>query len=170
MTEEPVSLLVPIDPARFEELEHVIEHGLATCVEVGRALHEIQQRRLYRAAGYATFAEYVERRWDLSSTHSYLQIEASKVVDILSPIGDVPLPANEAQARELAPLVDDPEAVRAVWMETVEDGHGRITARSVREHVTARRPRTGTREPAVPRGLVIRAVTTCPACGHQWRH
>lgn len=169
MSEESVSQWVPFDPARFEALEDVIDHGLGTFVEVGRALLEIQQLRLYRAAGYRTFADYVEIRWDLSATHAYRQIEASKVVDILSPIGDMPLPANEAQARELAPLVDDPEAVRAVWMETVQDGEGRITARSVREHVSARHPYARARGPIVPRGLVVGALTTCPSCGHRWR-
>ncbi len=163
-----MTLLVPIDPERFDELEGVIERGLSTFVEVGRALLEIQERRLYRAAGYETFAEYVEKRWDLSSAHAYRQIEAAKVVDILSPIGELPLPANEAQARELAPLVDDPDAVRAVWAETVQDGDGRITARLVREHVTARHPDAHARKPVAPRGLVVSAVTICPECGHQW--
>jgi len=168
VTEESVSLLIPIDPERFEALERVIERGLSTFVEVGRALLEIQQKRLYQAAGYQTFADYVEKRWDLSSAHAYRQIDASKVVDILSPIGEMPLPANEAQARELAPLVDDPEAVRAVWAETVHDGAGRITARLVREHVTARHPDTHTRKPVTARGLVVSAVTICPSCGHRW--
>ena len=81
------------------------------------------------------------------------------MVDILSPIGELPLPANEAQARELAPLVDDPDAVRAVWAETVQDGDGRITARMVREHVTARHPDAHTRKPMAARGLVVSAVT-----------
>src|SRR5207344_215462 len=111
--------LSPVDQGRLSELEQVIEHGLGTFVDVGRALLEIQQQRLYRMAGHPTFADYVAKRWDLSTAHAYRQIEASKVVDILSPIGEMPLPANEAQARELAPLVDDPDAVRAVWAETV---------------------------------------------------
>ena len=37
MNEESVSQRVPFDPARFEALEDVIEHGLGTFVEVGRA-------------------------------------------------------------------------------------------------------------------------------------
>jgi hypothetical protein len=168
MAEESVSLLSPVDQGRFSELEQVIEHGLGTFVDVGRALLEIQQHRLYRAAGYRTFADYVARRWDLSAAHAYRQIEASKVVDILSPIGEKPLPANEAQARELAPLVDDPDAVRAVWAETVHDGDGHITARSIREHVNARQPAGGATGLKVARALVLNDVATCPACGHQW--
>ena len=60
MADEPMSLTVPGDRERFAELERIIEHGLGTFVEVGRALLEIQQRRLYRAAGHRTFADYVE--------------------------------------------------------------------------------------------------------------
>ena len=142
-----MTLLVPIDPERFDELEGVIERGLRTFVEVGRALLEIQERRLYRAAGYVDVRGVRREALGPILAHAYRQIEAAKVVDILSPIGELPLPANEAQARELAPLVDDPDAVRAVWAETVQDGDGRITARMVREHVTARHPDAHTRKP-----------------------
>ena len=168
MADEPRWLTVPGDRERFAELERIIEHGLGTFVEVGRALLEIQQRRLYRAAGHRTFAEYVVARWDLSSAHAYRQIEASKVVDILSPIGEVPLPANEAQARELAPLVDDPQAVREIWIETIQQGGGRVTAKAVRERVTARRPPSHLRratarvESKRPHSII------CPECGHEW--
>jgi hypothetical protein len=169
MAGEPAALTVLVDHRRFAELELVIERGLGTFVEVGRALLEIQERRLYRGAGHRTFADYVAKRWDLSSAYAYRQIEASKVIDILSPTGGTPLPANEAQARELTPLVDDPEAVRAVWTETVQEGEGRITARAIRERVMARHPRIRrTKAASQPEPAIETATTTCPACGHQW--
>jgi hypothetical protein len=167
MGREAAAPAITVDGGRFAELEQVIERGLGTFVDVGRALLEIQERRLYRTAGHRTFAQYVARRWDLSKAHAYRQIEASKVVDILSPIGDMPLPANEAQARELAPLMHDPDAVRAVWAETVEQSAGHATARSIREHVAARRPRSGPAK-AAPRPRSAASRITCPACGHQW--
>jgi hypothetical protein len=169
MTGQRGSLASSVDHERFADLELVIERGLGTFVDVGRALFEIQERRLYRTAGHRTFADYVAKRWDLSKTHAYRQIEASKIVDILSPIGDIPLPTNEAQARELAPLMDDPDAIRAVWTEAIESSSGHATARSIRERVAARRPRpragtSGTRQSHA----AGRDKSTCPACGHQW--
>jgi hypothetical protein len=159
---------MPVDRERFAELEQIIEHGLGTFVEVGRALLEIQQRRLYRAAGHRTFADYVAKRWDLSSAHAYRQIDASKVVDILSPTGEMPLPANEAQARELAPLVHNPEAVRAIWMETIEHGNGRVTARAIRERVSATRGGDNAARTATHARMSADHSLTCPACGHTW--
>ena len=150
------------------ELESVIERGLGTFVEVGRALLEIQERRLYRAAGYRTFADYVAKRWDLSKAHAYRQIEASRVIEILSPIGDIPMPRNEAQARELAPLVRDPDAVRAVWAEVVERGDGHASARSIRERVAARRHEPGSSKRSASTGRDGVATSRCPACGHRW--
>jgi hypothetical protein len=149
---------------RFAELEATIETAPAAFVDVGHALHEIQQRRLYRIAGHRTFAGYVSKRWDLSSAHAYRQIDASKVVDVLAPGGELPLPANEAQARELAPLAHDPDAIRAVWTETVQQAAGRVTARAIRERVAARR-REGRASPA---DAPERAAITCPHCGHTW--
>jgi hypothetical protein len=73
----------------LEELEGIIGHGLGTFVEVGRALLEIQHRRLYLQAGHRSFAVYMSERWDLSESHAYRQIEAAKVINLLSPMGEL---------------------------------------------------------------------------------
>jgi hypothetical protein len=87
--------VVDVEEGRgLEELEGIIARGLGTFIDVGRALLEMQSRRLYLQAGYRSFAVYVTERWDLSETHAYRQIEAAKVIDILSPIGETSLPAN----------------------------------------------------------------------------
>jgi hypothetical protein len=148
---------------RLEELEGIISHGLVTFIEVGRALLEIQARRLYLQAGYRTFSVYVSERWDLSESHAYRQIDAAKVIDLLSPTGESLLPANEAQARELVPLVADPDAVRAVWSEIEATGE-RVTARAIRAKVAeqlGRAPTTRTRRESTNECV-------CPACGHTW--
>jgi hypothetical protein len=150
-------------PRGLEELERIIGHGLGTFVEVGRALLEIQHRRLYLQAGYRTFAVYTSERWDLSESHAYRQIEAAKVIDVLSPTGESLLPANEAQARELAPLVGDPDTIRAVWSEIAASGE-RVTARAIRAKVAAQLGRAQTTR--------SRSDSTtshvCPVCGHTW--
>jgi hypothetical protein len=129
----------------LEELERIIGHGLGTFVEVGRALLEIQHRRLYLQAGYRSFAVYTSERWDLSESHAYRQIEAAKVIDVLSPTGESLLPANEAQAPELVPLVGDPDAIRAVWSEIERSGEARNRASDPRE--SGRTARTSPDDP-----------------------
>lgn len=148
---------------RIDELEAVIAQGLATFIDVGRALLEIQHNKLYRAAGYRSFATYVTDRWGLSPGHAYRQIEAARVVDALSPIGEIPLPSNEAQARELAPLTDDPQALRDVWREAVAANGGRVTAKAIRARVAERV--TPTEGSTAKRPLPRRS---CPQCGYAW--
>ena len=118
-------------PARLAELEETIERGLQTFVEVGRALLEIRGRRLYRERGFHRFEEYVKHRWGWSRSYAYRQIDAAKVADNLSPIGDIP--ANEAQARELADL--EPDQQREVAQAIHESGQTfeTVTAKDVRE-------------------------------------
>ena len=98
---------------RLAELELVVERGLQTFSEVGAALLEIRDRRLYRET-HASFEAYCRERWQLSRPAAYRAIDAARVVDVLSPIGDSP--ANEAQARELVPLLreGEPELVGAM--------------------------------------------------------
>jgi hypothetical protein len=105
------------------QLEAVVDRGLATFFEVGHALQEIRVRRLYQRAGYATFAEYAEKRFGLGRTHAYRQIDAALVVDALSPFGDT-LPANEAQARALKPLLVEPPRLARVWQQALAENDG----------------------------------------------
>ena len=46
---------------------------------------------------------------------------------------DVPIPATERQARELAPLLDNPTELREVWAKANERTEGKPTAGAIRE-------------------------------------
>lgn len=59
----------------------------------------VRDRRLYRAT-FGTFEGYCRERWGLSRKRSYDLMGAAETVKALSPIGDSPVPANEAQARQ----------------------------------------------------------------------
>jgi len=76
------------------------------------------QQRLYREQ-YETFEDYCRERWGWSKTHVNRQVDAARVAAALTPIGVIP--ANEAQARELVPLLRQDEAeVIEVWRELRE--------------------------------------------------
>jgi hypothetical protein len=87
---------------RLAELELVIERGLQTFVEVGNALMEIRDNRLYP---HPTFDEYCQDRWGWKQRQAYNYIETSRVVQNLH------LNAKEApsltQAVELSRLPED---------------------------------------------------------------
>ena len=123
------AILTASESTALAEHEAVIERGIQTFYEVGMALANIRDRKLYRA-NHGTFEDYCQQRWQMSKAHAYRMIDAAEVV---SPIGDsgLPLPANEGQARELGRV---PEPDRAeVWRETVERTEGKPTAAAVRE-------------------------------------
>lgn len=95
---------------RLKECETVIERGLNTFYEVGGALAEIRDSRLYRIK-YATFEDYCQERWGMSRRRGYELIAAAAVVENVR--NSAQLPANEAQANELSKL--DEAAQQAVW-------------------------------------------------------
>lgn len=115
------------------QLEAVIERGLSTFIEVGSALMEIRDSRLYRET-HATFEDYCRVRWGWSRRYANMNIAAAEVTKVLGTM--VPNPATERQARELSPLLDRPEEMQRVWAETVAEGH--TTAERVREKVASR--------------------------------
>src|SRR5260221_416142 len=63
------------------ELEAVIESGIQTFLEVGVALKEISQERLYREQGFATFEEYCKQPWGWERRQAYNYIAAAEVVE-----------------------------------------------------------------------------------------
>lgn len=122
--------------ARLGELEGVIERGLATFVEVGQALLEIRDSRLYRET-HRTFEAYCRERWAMSKSHANRQIDAAVVARLLTPTGVIP--ANEAQARELAPLLRDGEAELLATVRELRVSHGDgVTAKAIRTAVASR--------------------------------
>jgi hypothetical protein len=113
---------------RLAELEACVERGLVQAAEgmaeAGAALKEIRDSALYKPA---TFESYARSRYGIERAHAYRLIEYAETLAVLSPSGDIP---NEAQARELAPLRENPEEVRAVWEAAKKEGTP--TARKVR--------------------------------------
>lgn len=136
---------------RLAGCEARIERGLATFVDVGQALLEVRDGRLYRAE-HGTFEDYCRERWGMSRKRAYDLTTAAEVTAAVSPNGDTPSPPNEAVARELAPLRADPPRLREAWQSAVEEHGPEPTAAQVRE--VARRKDSERKE----RGAARRAV------------
>ena len=142
----PANGMSPMERRHLGALERRIANGLQTFREVGSALLEIRDQRLYRET-HTSFEAYAAERWSLSRARAYQLIDSASVVKVL---GDPDGLRNEAQARELVTL--EPEAAQAVWTrvtEVAEQQDRPITAsliRRVRGQVIEHEPA----EPAVP--------------------
>lgn len=128
---------------RLRELEDVIDGGLRTFYEVGRALMEIRDSGLYsieKGGVYLTFEAYCQQRWQLKQTRAYQYIDAAKLAERLKSSTIVELPANEAQARELASVPTDRQTV--VWEKALKTAPGGvITASHIKIVVESERER-----------------------------
>lgn len=124
------------ESARLAECEETIERGMGAFVEVGLALAEVRDARLYRAE-FDTFEAYCRERWGMSRSYAHRQIDAAEVVGML-PIGNGDGPANEAQARELSPLKDDEAELVNTWRELRAEHGDSLTAAKVQEAVSMR--------------------------------
>lgn len=125
-------LLTAEEIADMDRLENTIQRGLDTFMEVGSALAEINERKLYRQTHH-TFADYCRQRWDLGKSRAYQLISAAQVTArIASTVVDIVAPANEAQARPLSQLA--PERQTEAWQRAVATApEGEVTG----EHVQA---------------------------------
>lgn len=135
LSDESLSLT---EVKRLDELEQVVEAGLTVFVQVGNALLEIRDSRLYRQA-FPTFEAYCRERWGMVQQSATRMIRAAEVVQNLQsePIGS--LPTTESQARPLTRL--EPEVQREVWQDVVDSTPAeQITAKIVEEQAKAAEP------------------------------
>lgn len=123
-----VTGLSSLEERKLESLEKTIEAGLGTFVEVGNALLEIRDARLYRAS-YGTFEAYCRERWGFSKSYGNMLVAAAEMATIVAI-------QNEGQARALAPLRDEPTKAIEVWREVTASGEP--TAAKIREAVSRR--------------------------------
>jgi hypothetical protein len=119
--------------ASLEDLEAVIERGLATFAEVGEALMTIRDQRLYRQ-DHDTFDAYCAERWGFGRRYAYNLIESAEVVSAIAHTGS-PAPVNEAQARALTPLKAAPEKMAEAMTRATESTGGKPTATAIAEAV-----------------------------------
>jgi hypothetical protein len=104
-----------IERGAFQYAESQIEEGLQSFVQIGTALKQIQENKLYRAE-YSTFEEYLETRWGMSREQGYRNINAATVAQNLLPIGNIP--TAESQVRLLSPLPAEQQC--EVWADAIK--------------------------------------------------
>ena len=150
-----VTLTKP-EKASLEACEEVIRKGLGTFLDVGRALAEIRDRRLYRET-HKSFKKYCKDVWDLGKSTAHQKINCYQAVSLLgskvSAMADtfsesdeskkativdknVILPMNERQTRPLTKLKNPDDQVEAWRLVLVELNEGKkLTAALVNRAV-----------------------------------
>lgn len=133
--EEPVKQLTAAEGKRKAQLEQTIIKYSREFLEVGMALAEIQERRLYRVE-HKTFDAYIKQAFELAPRTAYQYISASEAYENLRNCAENDsevielLPANEAQLRPLTKLPAQQQ--RVVWQMAVESAPGgKVTAKHI---------------------------------------
>lgn len=150
-----MSGMTEFEQARLAKLEGIIASGLPELeltADEARVLTDqvkedaerlwLKLLRLYAggahiALGYSSWGDYFETEFRGSRRRGYELLQAGRVFESVRH-GALPPPANERQARELAPLLDEPEQLRDAWQEA--SANGKPTAAVVREAVERRLP------------------------------
>jgi hypothetical protein len=129
---------------RLAVCEAVIEANLTQFVEVVLMLKEIKDKGLFRE--YGDFDTYCRVRFDFGRAHSYRMLASAKVIAGLkklqssdgktgkkSPIGDMLLPRNEAQARELARIKEPEKRLKVLKLAVKGKGKMGLNAAAICE-------------------------------------
>lgn len=123
-----MNALTPTEQNDLSRCEKTIERGMATFVEVGKALLEVREGRYYRR-DHETFADYCQERWGFTHGRARQLIAAAKTQSDT----DVSLP-NEAVARELKKAPEEDREKVLAWAEEKSDGKP-VTAATIRKAV-----------------------------------
>ncbi len=125
--------LSPLESQDLARLEGIIERGFSTFVEVGSALLNIRDNRLYRGT-HPRFEEYCQERWGWTRSYANRCIAAASAVSnlgiIMEPIGSNNM--TEGGIRPIASL--PPEEQAAAWKVAKENGvNGKPTSASIKQ-------------------------------------
>jgi hypothetical protein len=125
--------LTPIsldESKRLIELEKVIEAGQQTFIQVGDALAEIRDSRLYKSE-HTTFEEYCRTKWGWTKQHCYRLIECAPIAK------SNPRVTSINQARELAkvPKVEREAIIKTAVAKAKTEGRT-LTAKDIKTAAT----------------------------------
>lgn len=99
----------------LEFLEDAIQKSIASFIEIGQALTEIRNGRLYRDT-HSTFEGYCKERWDIGKNYANKLIVSAKVVNNLGTV----VPTTERQVRPLTKL-EYPGQQKEAWEKACAD-------------------------------------------------
>jgi hypothetical protein len=122
--------MTPGETRHLQALERRVAAGLQSFREVGEALLEIRDKRLFRMT-HTSFEVYCSERWGIERSRAYQLMGAAQVYEAL-PEGDRKFIVNEVQARELLPVFHaDPKLLPTI-MRQVESATVPLTAPRLR--------------------------------------
>lgn len=136
MSQHVQRLLTPAESSRLDSLESVISEGKQAFIEVGLALAEIRDARLYRTA-HKTFEDYCREKWSFTKTYANNLIEGAAVVMEL-PKEMTTMVVNERQVRELAKVEPD----KRVEVLERAASKGPVTAKAINKAAEEIAPKT----------------------------
>jgi DNA (cytosine-5)-methyltransferase 1 len=139
----PFGVLTPEQREKRDRCEAIVDKSLGTFVEVGEALKELRDGKLYLET-HTTFEAYCSDRFGFERAHAYRLIAAAELVASLSPMGDKP--STERQVRPL--LTVPPERRQEAWDRAVSTApKGKLTAAHVESVASTYRPECKTETP-----------------------
>jgi len=144
---DSITVLSETEDARLARNETRISQGLASFVEVGEALSDIRDARLYRAT-HGTFESYCAEKWGMTKTHCNRLISSAEVAQSLAPIGAKTI-TTESQARELA-RVEPARREEVIRKADIATG-GKITAAAIKQAAAPAKEIVVTVEESAPR-------------------
>jgi len=146
--------LTSADKVTLQQLETAIGLGLSSFVEVGHALSQIKESRLYRETA-TTFENYCSTRWHMSRQHAYKLMKAAACYDLLKRelSKRTALPLHESQLRPIVGGLKRDQWVKA-WKQVVAGvGPAAPTAEEVVKVVNATLGRTAAKRGEVQKKL-----------------
>lgn len=135
------------DRLRLEACESVIAKGYQTYIEIGEALKEIRDLKLYRVT-HPTLEAYGEERWGMKRQRVYDFIEAASTVQNVrltdklyttNLVNSLSVLPDKTAALELAKLPDAEQA--KAWDQVIEETDGKPTVKATREVVERSKPK-----------------------------
>lgn len=119
-----MTALTKAELARLKECETVIERNVQGVIELGNALKEIKETKLWEQ-GYESFDAYCEQRWHFGKRYANYVVSSATIIEEMGTRvpASIPLPIQEAQTRALVNL-PTPEAKAKAWTAAVESAGG----------------------------------------------
>lgn len=139
--------LTTTEQAQLERCETVIAAGRQTFIEVGNALMEIRDNRLYKAE-YKSFEGYCLEKWGFKRGNAHDLIETANAAKTVQDIEQFSTTPTREQVRPLTKL-DTPDQQREAWQDAVTASGGKPTAKHVEAAVEKVQSRGRPIEPLV---------------------